>query len=246
MKRVAALIPDDAVGGLMRGIVAIASVLVLTSAVGGTAHAVEPYILNLSGNNFSTNEAAQIGQQLRIVAMLSQVQDTPPFALPGITGWTTEYTINIAGLTLASAPGGSVKSYTGGTIELWSEAPPDAPWTPTTPVSTIPAFNGVTVPATFTDGTLLLSGAFTQFATLFFGGQTGTVTSTINWTGGSKLSDLQTLGIPNGWHWNGFFNVNAPVPPGYFLLYGGKLEHEVPVAVEASTWGSIKNLMRAE
>ena len=68
--------------------------------------------------------------------------------------------------------------------------------------ATIPAFNGVTVPATFTDGTLLLSGAFTQFATLFFGGQTGTVTSTINWTGGSKLSDLQALGIASGWHWN--------------------------------------------
>jgi hypothetical protein len=117
MKRVAALIPGDAVGGLMRGIVAIASVVFLLCAVGGAAHAVEPYILNLSGNNFSTNEAAQLGQQLRVVAMLSQVQDTPPFALPGITGWTTEYTINVDGLTLASAPGASVKSYTGGKLE---------------------------------------------------------------------------------------------------------------------------------
>jgi len=229
----------------MRGIVAFASVVILASAV-GVAHATEPYILNLSGNNFSRNEAAAIGQQLKIVAMLSQVQDTPPFVLPGITGWTTEYTVNVDGLTLASAPGSSVKSYTGGTIELWSETPPDAPWTPTTPVSTIPSFNGGQVPATFTDGTLLLSGVFTQFATLFFGGQTGTVTSTINWTGGSKLTDLQGLGIANGWHWNGFFNVTAPVPPGYFLLYGGKLEHDVPVAVEASTWGSIKSLMRTE
>lgn len=229
----------------MRGIVAIASVVILASAV-GVGHAAEPYILNLSGNNFSTNEAAAIGQQLRIVAMLSQVQDTPPFALPGITNWSTEYTVNVAGLTLASPPGNAVKTYTGGTIELWSETPPDAPWTPTTPVSTIPSFNGGQVPATFTDGTLLLSGNFTQFATLFFGGQTGTITSTIDWTAGSKLADLQALGIASGWHWNGFFNISAPVPSGYFRLYGGKLEHEVPVAVEPSTWGSIKSLMRAD
>jgi hypothetical protein len=226
----------------MRGIVGLASVVVLVSAV-GTANAVEPYILNLSGNNFSTTEASAIGQQLNVVAMLSQVQDTPPFALPGITGWTTEYTVNVAGLTLASPPGNAVKSYTGGTIELWSETPPDAPWTPTTPVSSIPSFNGSQVPSRFTDGTLLLSGVFTSFGTLFFGGQTGTVTSTIDWNAGSKLADLQALGIAGNWHWNGFFHMTAPVPTGYIHLYGGKLEHEVPVAVESSTWGSIKALL---
>jgi hypothetical protein len=113
-------------------------------------------------------------------------------------------------------------------------------------VASIPPFNGAQVPTSFTNGQLLLSGVFTQFATLFFGGQTGTVTSTIDWTAGSKLADLQSLGIADNWHWNGFFNVTAPVPSGYFELYGGKLEHEVPVAVEAATWGSIKGLMRAE
>jgi hypothetical protein len=229
----------------MRGIVGIASVVILAGAV-STAHAVEPYVLNLSGNNFSTTEPAQIGQQLNLVALLSQVQDTAPFPLPGITNWSTEYTLSIGGLTLATAPGDPVKTFTGGAIELWSESPGDAPWTPTTPVAAIPAFNGAQVPTTFTNGQLLLSGVFTQFATLFFGGQTGTITSTINWTSGSRLADLQALGIANDWHWNGFFNVVAPVPPGYYRLYGGKIEHAVPVAVEASTWGSIKNLMRAE
>jgi hypothetical protein len=236
---------DDAVGGVMRGIVGIASVVILASAV-GTANAVEPYVLNLSGNNFSISEATAIGQQLNLVAMLSQVQSTSPIPLPGITTWSTEYTVSVSGLTLASPPGNQVKSYTGGVIELWSETPGDAPWTPTTPVSSIPAFNGGQVPTTFSDGELLLGGVFTQFATLFFGGQTGTITSTIDWTSGSRLADLQALGIASDWHWNGFFNVTAPVPPGYFLLYGGKLEHEVPVAVEASTWGAIKNTMRAE
>jgi hypothetical protein len=170
----------------MRGIVGIASVVILAGAV-STAHAVEPYVLNLSGNNFSTTEPAQIGQQLNLVALLSQVQDTAPFPLPGITNWSTEYTLSIGGLTLATAPGDPVKTFTGGAIELWSESPGDAPWTPTTPVAAIPAFNGAQVPTTFTNGQLLLSGVFTQFATLFFGGQTGTITSTINWTSGSRL-----------------------------------------------------------
>jgi hypothetical protein len=93
---------------------------------------------------------------------------------------------------------------------------------------------------------LLLAGSFTQFATLFFGGSTGSISATINWTGGSRLADLQGLGIQNDWHWNGWFHMTAPVPPGYFRLYGGKLERELPVAVEATTWGAIKSLLRAE
>jgi hypothetical protein len=231
----------------MRGIFVIASLasFVLASAV-SPASAAEPYILNLSGNNFSIKEAAAIGQELEVEALLSQVHDNAPIPLPGILDWSTEYTLRIHGLFLVDPPTNPVKTYVGGTIELWSQAPPNAPWTPTTPIAQIPAFNGGQVPATFIDGQQLLVGSFTQFATLFFGGQTGTVTSTINWTGGSRLADLQALGIDSNWHWNGFFNNSAPVPTGYRKLYGGKLEREVPVSVEPATWGKIKNLLRAD
>src|SRR5262245_7324216 len=100
----------NAVGGVMRAIVGIASVVILAGAV-STAHAVEPYVLNLSGNNFSTSEPQQIGQQLNLVALLSQVQDTAPFTLPGITNWSTEYTLGVSGLTLQTAPANPVKTF---------------------------------------------------------------------------------------------------------------------------------------
>ena len=228
----------------MRGIGALATLALLGAQV-GTAVA-EPYLLNLSGNNFSVTEAAAIGQELKVAKELSQVQNNPPFALPGILDWSTEYTLYVSGLTLADPPGNPVKNYTGGTIQLWSQNPPNAPWTPTTPVGSIPAYNPADIPTRLTDGSLLLAGSFTQFATLFFGGQTGSISATIDWTGGSRLGNLQTLGIQNNWHWNGWFNLTAPVPPGYQRLYGGKLEREVPVAVEPATWGAIKNLLRAE
>lgn len=228
----------------MRGITALATLALLIGAVGVSS--AEPYILNLCGNNFSISEAAAIGGELEVVGMLSQVQDNPPFSLPGIVDWTTEYTFDVRDLILASPPGNQVKTYTGGVVELWSETPPDAPWTPTTPVSSIPAFNALQVPARMVDGNADLTGVFTQFATLFFGGQTGSISATINWTGGSRLADLQALGIANDWHWNGWFHTTAPVPSGYRLLYGGKFEHEVPVSVEPATWGEIKNLLRAE
>jgi len=228
----------------MRGITALATLALLVGAVGVSI--AEPYILNLSGNNFSITEATAIGGELEVVGMLSQVQDNPPFPLPGIVDWTTEYTVDVRDLILASPPGNAVKTYTGGVIELWADTPPDAPWTPTTPVSSIPAYNALQVPARMTDGSPLLTGVFTQFATLFFGGQTGSISATIDWTGGSRLGDLQTLGIVSDWHWNGWFNMTAPVPDGYQRLYGGKLEHEMPVAVEPATWGGIKNLLRAQ
>lgn len=227
----------------MRVITVLATLAFLAGAVGVSS--AEPYLLNLSGNNFSISEAAAIGGELEVVGMLSMVQDNPPFSLPGVVDWTTEYTVDVRDLILASPPGNSVKTYNGGVIELWADTPPDAPWTPTTPVGSIPAYNTLLVPALMVDGTPLLTGVFTQFATLFFGGQTGSISATINWTGGSKLGDLQSLGIANDWHWNGWFNIIAPVPPGFQRLYGGKLEHETPVAVEPATWGEIKNLLRA-
>ncbi len=228
----------------MRGITALATFALLVGMVGVSV--AEPYLLNLSGNNFSITEATAIGGELEVAALLSQVQDNPPFPLPGILDWSTEYTVSIRELILVDPPSNPVKSYSGGVIELWSDTPPDAPWTPTTPVSSIPAYNATQVPATLVDGAAVLTGVFTQFATLFFGGQTGSISATINWTGGSEFAGLQALGIENDWHWNGWFNIGAPVPPGYLRLYGGKLERETPVAVEPATWGEIKNLLRAQ
>ncbi|MGD8396787.1 MAG: hypothetical protein PVF43_15055, partial [Candidatus Eiseniibacteriota bacterium] len=215
-------------------------VLSASSALGAVS------ILNLSGNNFSMDEPAAQGGQLRIAAELSQAQDMPPITLPGITTWSTEYTVYVYGLILESEPTGFQRNFSGGHIEIWAQNPPNAPWTPTTPVSSIPAFSSGVVPASFTDGTMLLKGAFSSFTILdftMFGSATGTITNTdIDWTGGTSLSELIAQGIQNDWVWSGWFDVGAPVPGGYQMLYGGKLEVETPTPVEPRTWGSIKAL----
>jgi hypothetical protein len=205
-----------------------------------------PYILNMSGNNFSTHEPAATGQQLRIAAELSMVQNNPPFSLPGIGAWSREYTVYIHGLTLQSAPGAFQRNYSGGVLEIWSQAPPNAPWTPTTPVGSIPAYNPSVVPARFTDGEMILRGNFSSFTLLdftVFGAATGSITNTdIDFVAGSFLPLLQAQNLQSNWSWSGWFKPTAPVPSGYGMLYGGKLEVEAPTPVEAATWGRIKAL----
>jgi hypothetical protein len=205
-----------------------------------------PYILNLSGNNFSTHEPGAIGQELRVAGHLSMVQIQSPISLPGITTWSTEYTVYFKNLTLQSSPGAFQRNFSGGVVEIWSQSPMNSPWTPTTPVSSIPGYNSGSVPSTFTDGTMLLRGVFSSFTILDFtqfGGPSGTITNTdIDFVAGSALGELQSHGVQHNWSWSGWFDVVAPVPDGYQLLYGGKLEVESPTPVEASTWGQIKSL----
>lgn len=93
-------------------------VLALCIAAPWLANA-EPYILDLSGRNYSTSEAQAIGQELEIVGLVTQGPTNPPFQLPGISDWSTEYTVHVNGLTLADPTGQPVKNYSAGTIELW-------------------------------------------------------------------------------------------------------------------------------
>lgn len=223
---------------------AIAAVLTMTLVlVSSDGYALE--VVNLSGNNFSIQEPAAIGEELTVVGLLSQVQNDPPISVPGITDWSTEYTVYVHGLTLASDPTAFQRNFTGGTIEIWSQAPPNAPWTPTTPVASIPDRSG-SVPDVFADGTLVLQGSFSSFTILDWtttGGDTATITNTnIDFTAGSALPELQNLGLTDGWSWSGWYDVSAPVPGGYEILYGGKLEVEAPTPVESTTWGRVKSL----
>ncbi len=209
----------------------------------------ETAALHLAGNSFSIREAQAIGQQLEIVGLLDQLQSRSPFSLPGITDWSTEYTLHIYDLTLADPPGQMVKTYNGGVIELWA-GPVDAPFGPGTAIANIPRYDPLydrpAVPITFANGTLLLQGHFSSFSTIRFAGDIGSISSSIEWVAGSKLADLVAQGIENDWHWNGDFNAGAAVPPGYGESYGGSVERAQAVSVEPTTWGRVKELWRGE
>ena len=136
-----------------------------------------------------------------------------------------QHTLVVVG-TLASTAG-IVQYYNPATIEIWSD----------------PKVGGTAaayaVPATFTDGTLILAGVF--------GGnlQRGTLVhnfvGSVNFASGSRLGDLLT---PNSWPLAGSWNrVVSGIPSGYHEMWDGKID-PAPVAVEPQKWGALKGLYR--
>ena len=97
-----------------------------------------------------------------------------------------------------------------------------------------------TSPSTFRDGTLVLSGDFTDIVRLNynFGFPQPTALGTVNFTGGTKLGELSQ----SNWNFHAGVSATVPgIPAGYKQNWSCKL---VPgtVPVEHTTWGSIKNL----
>ncbi len=139
-----------------------------------------------------------------------------------------EYTLVVVG-TLASVAG-SVQNYNPATIEIWSDAK-----------------SGGTAadyanPATFTDGTLILSGAFDgNLVRNRFTPSLGNFTGKVNFTAGSRLGDMVT---PNGWPLGGAWNRTiSGIPTGYQEAWDGKIDLAV-VAVVPQPWGGLKGRYR--
>ena len=139
-----------------------------------------------------------------------------------------QYTLVVIG-TLASAAGLS-QYYSPATIEIWED-----------PIAGGTAAN-YAVPATFTDGTLILSGAFGGNLTrVFFPNGTGSFVGKVNFSGGSRLGDLVT---PQGWPFAGGLSRNVTtIPTGYQEQWDGKIDL-APVAVEHETWGGVKEIFK--
>jgi hypothetical protein len=100
-------------------------------------------------------------------------------------------------------------------------------------------------PATFTDGTLILSGVIdgnltrNRFTTTL-----GNYIGKIDFTGGTRLGDLQTTqDWPIGGGWSRNASVTPPIPPGYNEQWDGKIDN-APVAVEQRSWGAVKEFYR--
>ena len=96
------------------------------------------------------------------------------------------------------------------------------------------------VPATFTNGTMILSGSFdgnltrNRFTTTL-----GSFIGKVDFAGGSRLPDLST---PQDWPFGGAWKRGiSGIPSGYNDNWDGKIDLS-PVAVEPRTWGAIKQM----
>jgi hypothetical protein len=95
--------------------------------------------------------------------------------------------------------------------------------------------------STFTDGQLILSGAFDgtltrdQYTTSL-----GSFVGHVRWTGGSRLGELG--GNTSGWTFGGGISRTiAGIPSGFVESWDGKIDQRI-VAVESSTWTHVKGL----
>lgn len=179
--------------------------------------------------------------EMKIVGTISAFG--PPLDFLNANMPATEYTFYVSGLisngTTPIVPF-YITTYTGGTIQIYEDATPDAVFDPNPP--------NANVPSTFTDGTLILSGNLSNFNT-----QTNTITphntgnaeGNITWTGGSLIAyvggDTPCPAILTG----GLTWLPGPLlPAGYLFRHDGKIDHECPTPTQPSTWGRIKSLYR--
>jgi hypothetical protein len=137
-----------------------------------------------------------------------------------------QYTLVVANGTLTSIVL-AARNYSGATVEIYED-----------PIGGGTAAN-YAVPATFTDGTLILSGSFDGFLVRNrFSATLGNFIGKVDFTGGTRLGDLVT---PQDWPFGGGWSRSVTIEPGYQENWDGKIDL-APVGVEQDTWQNIKRL----
>jgi hypothetical protein len=189
----------------------------------------------------STPTSSPPGSELKIVGTISHFDDVLADLNANLPGF--EYTFYAAGListgTVAVGPPATTfytTTYVGGTIDIYEDTTPDATFDPNPPNDS--------VPSTFQNGTLILSGSFTSFVTQtnnFTAFDTGNAEGTIQWTGGTLVERVQECpGLFNG----GLTWLPSLLIPGYLFRHDGKVDRNCPTPEQGSTWGTIKKLYR--
>jgi hypothetical protein len=185
------------------------------------------------------------GSEMKIVGVVSAFG--APLSFLDANDPTKDYTFYIRGLisngtTTVGAPGLQfyTTTYSNGVIELYEGTPRDAAFDPNPP--------SATVPSTFTNGTLILSGVVSGFYTQtndFTSFMTGNAEGSVSWTGGTLFSVVSPGGSPCPSLFTGGATWYPPVMiPGYLFRHDGKIDIDCPTPAGRSTWGRIKSLYR--
>ena len=161
------------------------------------------------------------------LTMYGVVNDPAPGATPIPLDFADyQFTLVVTDLTLDADA--STQTYSGGTITLYQDAGTAADYAD---------------PATFTDGTAILSGDLTALSRTMFTSTLGTANGVVDWTGGTRLDDIAPADQDN---WAFLTGINANfAEDGYSEMWDGKVEpeHDI-VPTEVRSWGSLKALLR--
>lgn len=139
-----------------------------------------------------------------------------------------QYTIVVTGLVLDSA--GATSAFSGGAVAIYRDDMTAADWN---------------APATFTDGTAILTGTLTTLQHAMLTATLGTASGYVDWTGGTRLDELAPA-AQAGWPFlTGVSRAASQVAPGYTEKWDGKVEPtEDVVATELQSWSGVKALYR--
>jgi len=195
------------------------------------------------------------GSVLTVVGKITQMCN-PPFTVDA-TDPTKEYTLFMTNLVSAGTVhtvvfGTGMKHetlYSGGDFIIYEDLSPDAP----TLATLTPNPPNAQVPASFIDGTVILTGTLSGFDVIVTRGPTGTYTHSFRSNylftgpaGGSQYLPVAGNG-PGLLHGTWCHNGSAPglctLPAGYTAQPNGKFDNPV-TAAQRSTWGTLKQLYR--
>src|SRR5262249_29945302 len=187
-----------------------------------------------------------LGAKLLIVGRVSAFG--PPLTFLNANDPSKDYTFYVYGLTslgttatpIPSLGTAYIATYTAGVIELYEGTPRDAVFAPNPP--------NVSVPSTFTDGTLILSGTISSFFTQtndLSAFSTGNAEGTVVWTGGTLFPFVSQNGQPCSSLFTGGLSwAPSALIPGYLFRHDGKIDVGCATPAKTTTWGKIKALYR--
>lgn len=207
----------------MRLKVLAAAMALAALTANSSAYAVDPP--NFDFNGYAIVPTV-LGGQLIMRSVLTNNGVVPtPIALDFTTN---QYTLVITGTLVAINGVTGRHDYSPATIAMYED-----------PIGGGTAANYAT-PATFTDGTTILSGVFDgNLIRNRFTATLGNFVGTVDFTGGTRLGDLVTTqDWPCGGGWS---RTISGIPAGYHENWDGKIDL-APVAVTPLQWGGVKRL----
>ncbi len=194
--------------------------LILAAALAFAVPAMAQQLFDFNGQ---TIVPVSVGGTLSMNAV---VYDAPPATTPIPLDFANfEYTLVITGLVMDSD--GTTQSYSGGMIALYEDNGSSADFAN---------------PATFTDGTALMTGMITSLNRTMFTANIGTVVGSVDWTGGTRVNELAPEELVAWPLLSGINAMASQTEPGYNENWDGKTEQTV--SNQVLDFGELKNSFR--
>lgn len=211
------------------------AVTCLALAAGSGVATATPFF-DFFGFDYLDGPPYSVGTSETVAMVFDPLQPDPPIPMDLEQNEATVLVSDLGIVDVQSSGGVVVLTFAGGIIQIFEDPAKNAQWTENPP--------NAQVPGSFTDGTLILGGNFTDCVMVFdLTMGTGTVQGHVDFTTGSRLNELDVLA---GWLFYGGVSTNPifGIPAGYQMAWDPQLMSPETVRTEQTTWGKVRGLFR--